>query len=74
MGRCGADGFVAEGAVGDELDFEGEAIVLGVIIVDGETHGKVESGVGAAVAWNLQSLVTAIRSCTVLQRWPLISK
>ena len=65
MGRCGADGFVAEGAVGDELDFEGEVIVLGDIIVDGETHGKVESGVGAAVVdeFGLGILIVVVGRC-----------
>ena len=39
--------------------------MLGDIIVDGETHGKVESGVGAAVAdeFGLRILIVVVGVC-----------
>lgn len=46
----GADDRVAgEGAVGDELDIEGQTVLLGQGLVDGEFGGVVPRGVGAAV-------------------------
>lgn len=42
-----ADVLVAEAAVADELDDEGEAVVLGERLVDGEGDGEVPGGVGA---------------------------
>jgi len=45
----GADDGVAEGAVGDELDLEGQTVLLCQRFVDGEFHRKVPLGVAAAV-------------------------
>lgn len=44
-----ADSFVAQSAGTDELDVEGEAVILQRLLLDDELHGEIPGGAGASV-------------------------
>jgi len=60
----GADEGVAEGAVGEELDLEGQTVLLGQSLVDGEFHRKVPLGVAAAVFVHLGGCTLKMKRIT----------